>query len=68
MIEIRDDFLPYNIFEKLKKDIVYNSSFPWFLNRVLDISTEGSYMGRTNCEKKIIDNFVICFIKQIKIN
>ena len=49
MIEIRDDFLPTDVFEQLKKDIVYNESFPWFLNKVLDISTKGSYIGRTNC-------------------
>ena len=46
MIEVRDDFLPRDIFEELKKDIVYNASFPWFLNKVLDISTEGSYIGK----------------------
>ena len=60
MIEIRDDFLPYNIFEKLKEDIVYNSSFPWFLNKVLDISTEGSYIGRTNCADE--DNRQFCYL------
>ena len=60
MIEIRDDFLPYNIFEKLKEDIVYNSSFPWFLNKVLDISTEGSYIGRTNCPDE--DNRQFCYL------
>ena len=60
MIEIRDDFLPYNIFEKLKEDIVYNSSFPWFLNKVLDISTEGSYIGRTNCQDE--DNRQFCYL------
>ena len=60
MIEIRDDFLPYNIFEQLKKDIVYNSSFPWFLNKVLDISTEGSYIGRTNCPDE--DNRQFCYL------
>jgi hypothetical protein len=60
MIEIRDDFLPYNIFEQLKKDIVYNSSFPWFLNKVLDISTEGSYIGRTNCLDE--DNRQFCYL------
>ena len=60
MIEIRDDFLPYNIFKKLKEDIVYNSSFPWFLNKVLDISTEGSYIGRTNCQDE--DNRQFCYL------
>ena len=60
MIEIRDDFLPYNIFKKLKEDIVYNSSFPWFLNKVLDISTEGSYIGRTNCADE--DNRQFCYL------
>ena len=60
MIEIRDDFLPYNIFKKLKEDIVYNSSFPWFLNKVLDISTEGSYIGRTNCPDE--DNRQFCYL------
>ena len=47
MIEVRDDFLPKDIFEKLKRDIVYNESFPWFLNEVLSLETEGTYMGRT---------------------
>jgi len=60
MIEIRDDFLPTNVFEKLKKDIVYNESFPWFLNKVLDISTEGSYIGRTNCADE--DNRQFCYL------
>ena len=60
MIEIRDNFLPHNIFENLKKDIVYNSSFPWFLNKVLDISTEGSYIGRTNCPDE--DNRQFCYL------
>ncbi len=60
MIEIRDDFLPYNIFKKLKEDIVYNSSFPGFLNKVLDISTEGSYIGRTNCADE--DNRQFCYL------
>ena len=60
MIEIRDDFLPTNVFEKLKKDIVYNESFPWFLNKVLDISTEGSYIGRTNCPDE--DNRQFCYL------
>ena len=60
MIEIRDDFLTYNIFKKLKEEIVYNSSFPWFLNKVLDISTEGSYIGRTNCPDE--DNRQFCYL------
>ena len=60
MIEIRDDFLPTNVFEQLKKDIVYNESFPWFLNKVLDISTEGSYIGRTNCADE--DNRQFCYL------
>ena len=60
MIEIRDDFLPTDVFEQLKKDIVYNESFPWFLNKVLDISTKGSYIGRTNCADE--DNRQFCYL------
>ena len=60
MIEIRDDFLPTDVCEQLKKDIVYNESFPWFLNKVLDISTEGSYIGRTGCSED--DNRQFCYL------
>ena len=63
MIEVRDDFLPKDIFEKLRKDIVYKESFPWFLNRVLDItddSKEANYVGRTVCEEE--DNRQFCYL------
>ena len=60
MIEVRDEFLPKDIFKKLKEDIVYKDSFPWFLNKVLDISTEGSYIGRTSCDED--DNRQFCYL------
>ena len=40
MIEVRDNFLPEDVFEKIKKGIVYCENFPWFLNRVLDLSID----------------------------
>ena len=40
--------------------MVYNSSFPWFLSKVLDISTEGSYIGRTSCDED--DNRQFCYL------
>ena len=38
MIEIRDDFLPTNVFEKLKKDIVYNKYKMIYINLKIKIN------------------------------
>ena len=48
--------------KELKKDIVYNASFPWFLNRVLDLSEDDglNYLGRTNCPDE--DNRQFCYL------
>ena len=64
MIEVRDNFLPEDIFEKLKEDIVYCDNFPWFLTRVLDLSIDipevTSYMGKTMCNED--DNRQFCYL------
>ena len=64
MIEVRDNFLPEDVFEKIKKGIVYCENFPWFLNRVLDLSIDTpevtSYMGKTMCDED--DNRQFCYL------
>ena len=60
MIEVRDDFLPEDTFEKLKKSIVDNDTFPWFLSKVLDITPESFYVGKTICPKE--DNRQFCYL------
>ena len=62
MIEVFDDFLERDEFERLEKHIVYNASFPWFLNRVLDLAEDDglNYLGRTTCEDE--DNRQFCYL------